>query len=286
MQRLCQVTSPEKTETRLGLIQSIEIAAEDDFILRVIVVDKPIVRLSGVLWATRREKLFQGVNLMVRRICGQSVGWQVAFALFAVGYSTATTGQTAYAQNKARGAVLGGLGGAVVGGLIGDHNGKAGAGAAIGGAIGAVGGAVLGNARDQEIAQQRQYQYQVHQQRVYAQQQQQQALIQSAVSTSDIVTMSRSGLSDSVIINQIHSRGVQRQLQVSDIISLHQQGVSESVITAMQNARIGSSQETVVVQQTPVIVQQPPVIVQERYVVPQYGPPTYYQYQRGYYRGF
>jgi outer membrane lipoprotein SlyB len=225
--------------------------------------------------------------MMMRLISCQSDGWRVVVAVVVVGSTLTIGSQSAFGQNKARGAVLGGLGGAVVGGLIGDHNDKAGAGAAIGGAIGAVSGAVLGNARDQEIAQQRQRQYYAHQERVYVQQQQQQALIQAAVSTSDIVSMSRSGLSDSVIINQIHSRGVQRQLQVNDIISLHQQGVSENVITAMQNAQVGSApQSPVVIQQQPVVVQQPPVVIHEQYVVPRYAPPPTYYYHRGYHRGF
>jgi len=225
--------------------------------------------------------------MMMRLISREPVGWRVVVAVIALGTTLSIDARSAQAQNTARGAVLGGLGGAVVGGLIGDHNRKAGAGAAIGGAIGAVGGAVMGNARDQEIAQQRQQQYYSHQQRVYVQQQQQQAYIQAAVSTSDIVSMSRSGLSDSVIINQIHSRGVQRQLQVNEIISLHQQGVSEHVITAMQNAPVGSVQAApVVIQQQPVVVHQQPVVVRERYVVPRYSPPPSYHYHRGYRHGF
>lgn len=224
---------------------------------------------------------------MMPLISCQSVGWRVVVAVLAMGTTLSIDTRPVQAQNKARGAVLGGLGGAVVGGLIGDHNGKAGAGAAIGGAIGAVSGVVLGNARDQEIGRQRQQQYYSHQQRVYVQQQQQQAYIQAAVSTSDIVSMSRSGLSDSVIINQIHSRGVQRQLQVNDIISLHQQGVSEHVITAMQNAQVGSVQAApVVIQQQPVVVHQQPVVVRERYVVPHYSPPPAYHYHRGYRHGY
>lgn len=223
----------------------------------------------------------------MRLISRQSVCWRVVVAVVAIGTTLSIGSRSVHAQNKSRGAVIGGLGGAVAGALIGDHNGKSGAGAAIGGAIGAVGGAVLGNARDQEISQQRQRQYYAHQERAYVHQQQQQAFIQAAVSTSDIVSMSRSGLSDSVIINQIHSRGVQRQLQVNDIISLHQQGVSENVITAMQNAQIGSAPPNpVVVQQQPVVVHQQPVIVREQYVIPRYSPPPTYHYHRGYRRGY
>jgi len=196
----------------------------------------------------------------------------------------------ASAQNTQRGAVLGGLGGAVVGGLIGDHNDKAGAGAAIGGAIGAVSGAVLGNARDKEVNAQQQRQRYYAQQRVYTQQQQQYVQVQSAVSINDVISMSRSGLSDSVVINQIQTRGVQQQLQVSDIISMHQQGVSEIVIGSMQNARVGGA--PTYVQPSPVIVQQTPVYVEERVIVPSYSsPPVYHihsshQHYRGSRYGF
>ncbi len=194
--------------------------------------------------------------------------------------------QSAHAQNTQRGAILGGLGGAVVGGLIGDHNDKAGAGAAIGGAIGAVGGAVLGNARDKEITAQRQQQYYYNQQQSYATQQRQVAQVQSAVSFADVISMSRSGLSDPVVINQIQTRGVQQQPQVSDIIMMHQQGVSDTVITAMQSARIGSAPQ--VIETAPVVVQPSPIYVQERVIVPAYQPPPVYHvhgyhYHRGSY---
>ena len=115
-----------------------------------------------------------------------------------------------------RGAAVGGLTGAIAGGLIGDHNGEAGAGAAIGGVIGAVTGGLIGNASDKEAAYRRQ-------QAVSRQYQNQIAYQQSAVSTGDVVSMTRSGISESVIINQINQRGVIAKLQVPDIISLHQQ---------------------------------------------------------------
>jgi len=196
----------------------------------------------------------------------------------------ATTASDAFAQNTQRGAVLGGLGGAVVGGLIGDHNDKAGAGAAIGGALGVVGGAVLGNARDKEINAQRQQQQYYNQQRAYAHQQRQYVQTQAAVSINDVITMSRSGLSDSVVMNQIQTRGVQQHLQVSDIIAMHQQGVSDVVISTMQGARVGGA---VYSQPQPIIVQQGPVYVEERVIVPSYQPAPVYHVHSGHshYRG-
>lgn len=172
-----------------------------------------------------------------------------------------------------RGATLGGLTGAVAGALIGDKNGEAGAGAAIGGVVGAVTGGLLGNAADKEAAL-------IQQERMYQQQelqQQQFAVTQSAVSPTDVINMTRSGLSDSVIINQINQRGVQQTLQVPDIISLHQQGVHELVITAMQQAPTGA--QRVARAPTPIaqrVIAPAPVIVEEHYLIPHYAPPRYH----------
>lgn len=177
-------------------------------------------------------------------------------------------------QQTQRGVALGAIGGAIAGGIIGENSHKAGAGAAIGGALGAVAGGVLGNASDKERAQQQQRYYYEQQQRQTYSVQQQVVQQQSAVSFNDVVAMSRSGLSEIVMINQINQRGVQQQMQVSDIISLHQQGVPESVISVMQQARVGSART--VVASPPVVMAPTPVVVQETYVLPSYSPPTYY----------
>lgn len=189
--------------------------------------------------------------------------------------------------NQQKGATLGGLGGAVAGAIIGDNNGEAGAGAAIGGVIGAVTGGLLGNAADKEAvySQQRQYQFNQQQQAIVA---------QSSVSTADVVSMSRSGLGEAVIINQIQQRGVLQPLQVPDIISLHQQGVSERVISAMQQAPVGTRRVARAPQPivTQPIVTQPivtqPVIIEERVIYPQYVPRAYHYHRappaRHYYR--
>lgn len=183
--------------------------------------------------------------------------------------------------NQQKGATLGGLGGAVAGAIIGDNNGEAGAGAAIGGVIGAVAGGFLGNARDKETVYRQQQQFQ-------AIGQQQAFVTQSAVSVADVVSMSRSGLSEMVMINQIQQRGVIQTLQVPDIISLHQQGVSERVISAMQQASVGTSQ---VARQPPIAhapIAQPtiierPVVIEERVFYPA---PRVYHYHRPIPRGY
>ena len=182
---------------------------------------------------------------------------------------------------------MGGLAGAVVGGLIADKNNEAGAGAAIGGVVGAVTGGLLGNAADKQQALDRQ-RYYYNQQQI---QQQQIAATQAAVSPADVVTMTRSGLSEAVIINQIQQRGIQRKLQVPDIISLHEQGVSENVITAMQSAATGVQQDARA--RAPAvrherIVTPAPVIVERHYIRPYYPPPRHrhHHYHHGFHYRF
>lgn len=156
-----------------------------------------------------------------------------------------------------RGAVFGGLTGALAGAGIGEHNGEAGAGALIGGAVGLITGAVIGNSMDQmdqEAAA-----------RAQAFQQHQAWQLSRAVSISDVVTMSHSGLADDVVIDHITQNGIQRRLEVADVISLHRQGVSVAVISAMQRAPVGGP--------LPPPRYQPPVIVQEHHYV---SPPVHY----------
>ena len=50
--------------------------------------------------------------------------------------------------------------------------------------------------------------------------------------------MTRSGMGEKLIIEQIQIQGVQQQLTVSDVIRLHQLGVSEPVINEMQRMAV------------------------------------------------
>jgi len=78
--------------------------------------------------------------------------------------SSVTDAQTTYHRkhrkmsNRAKGAIIGGVGGAVAGGLIGHGIG----GAAIGGAIGAGGGYVVGDAVDRKKQRQREAYLRAH----------------------------------------------------------------------------------------------------------------------------
>jgi len=183
---------------------------------------------------------------------------------------------TASAQvNTQRGSVLGGLAGAAAGAAIGDHNDKPLAGALIGGAVGLVTGATLGNARDRQIVDQRAYNYQQQQ----FQQQQYSQQIAKTVTPHDVITMTRSGLSETVIINHIQANGVRQELQIADVITLHDNGVSERVISAMQHCRVGAATAAVPVAAPVQVYQTPRPIVVEQYVTPRYHyspPPRHY----------
>lgn len=191
----------------------------------------------------------------------------------------ALMGHRVYGQRyTTQGAAVGGVTGAVIGGLIGKQTDKTTGGALIGGAVGAVAGGMMGRNYDNQISRQRY----AHQQAMHAQQQhiytQQQAAAQYGITLADVLSMSRSGVSDSVIMSQLQARGIQRRLEVSDIISLHQQGISDTVISAMQAAPLASTLtqtssaysgqnygSPVIVQPQPVIVYEQPIIYERHY---------------------
>lgn len=163
-----------------------------------------------------------------------------------------------------QGALAGGLGGAGLGALIGSTSGNAGAGAAIGAAAGAITGGLVGGALDDIDAKNR-AQIAASMGR---------PLPPGAVSMEDVVAMSRSGVDEQLIVNQINNNGMNRQIQSADLIYLQSNGVSSRVIAAMQQPRAVAGPPG------PVIVEGgPPVIVaQPAYYPPPppyYGPPYY-----------
>lgn len=213
--------------------------------------------------------------------------------------------QPLFAQTGAqKGAVLGGVGGAVLGGIIGHQNNETPEGALIGGAVGAVAGGLLGNARDKQLERESYYQQQQWNQ-YHAHQNQYRnynsyrtipgrttVVPAQGVNIADILSMTRNGVGESVIVNHIYTTGVQRRIDTNEIIMLHQQGVTENIINAMQQAPLrssygpnsfnaGRSSTTIVAPQGgTVIVQEPtysqPVYSQPTYVQPSYRP-SYYQ---------
>jgi len=125
-----------------------------------------------------------------------------------------------------QGALAGGLGGAGLGALIGSASGHAGAGAAIGAAAGALTGGAVGSALDNIDAKNR---AQIAAATGHA---------PGAVSVNDVIAMSRSGIDEQIIVNQIAGAGLQRPLQANDVIYLQQNGVSSHVISIMQQTRV------------------------------------------------
>jgi outer membrane lipoprotein SlyB len=224
-----------------------------------------------------------------------------SFALIAM-----LAGNVASAQYRARdGATAGGVAGAIIGGIIGHQNDEVPEGAIIGGAVGALAGGLLGKAQEEDLARQRYAQQQAY----YAQQQQfysqQQATRLTGISTQDVVSMSRSGLSETLILGQLQTRGVQRRLEVSEIIALHQAGVSDNIIGAMQSVPLATEiasrtasrpiappQQAIYAQ--PTVISQPPVVIHEPLIYAQppvvveriyRSPPVYHRpYHRHSYR--
>ncbi len=84
-------------------------------------------------------------------------------------------------------------------------------------------------------------------------------VVRRPVSMTEVINMTRSGVSDTVIASHIQANGVAKQLEVNDVILLSQEGVSDYVITAMQITGSGgtivqgspSSTSTVIVPSTP-----------------------------------
>lgn len=163
------------------------------------------------------------------------LGHFLVVPMFLVPLCTSAVAQS----NTGRGAVLGGVAGAVVGGVIGHQNDETPEGALIGGAVGAIAGGVIGHAKDEQVAREQRYQHQVYQERQYRNYQARSAeQARRAVSVSDVINMTRSGIGEGVIASHIETNGVQRRPEVSDVIHMHQQGVSEFVIEAMQRASV------------------------------------------------
>lgn len=218
---------------------------------------------------------------------------------FLVGMSIVLLAQsTSFAQQPQgtrNGAVIGGVSGAVIGGIIGKQNDEIPEGALIGGAVGAVAGGLLGHGYDQR---QRSYQQQQYSQPQYGQPRYHQhppnyntyrtvptrttVVNAPGVTVADVLAMTRSGVSESVMINHIYTKGLQRRIDTNEIISLSQQGVPENVINAMQQAPLRNSfnGSTTIAGGQQTTIMTPPggtVIVQEQYGTPTYTAPTYSQ---------
>jgi outer membrane lipoprotein SlyB len=132
-----------------------------------------------------------------------------------------------YHNDTASGTVMGGALGAVTGAIIGGKKDR-GEGALIGAGVGALTGNLLGRAKDR--ADERQAAFGAG---VVARANQQAAAM--AVTNYDLVSMTKAGVSEDVIISTMRSRGAQLDLSPQALISLKQSGVSDRVLLAAQD---------------------------------------------------
>ena len=58
------------------------------------------------------------------------------------------------------------------------------------------------------------------------------------VSVNDVVSMTKCGVNEDLIVNHIRANGVARPLAANELISLQQEGVSTRVIATMQSATV------------------------------------------------
>lgn len=179
--------------------------------------------------------------------------------LLLLSLSSVSYAQSPY-HHRDQGLVVGGLMGALTGGAIGKNNGETAAGAAIGTAIGALTGAAIGDSIDTDIAWSN-----AAAQRRYA------AQAARAVTVHDVISMTHAGLSDDVIITHVRANGIVRRPQPTDLITMSKSGVSDAVMRAVQTARPATSP------QLPPPTYRPRVIVQEHhYITPRYPAPMWY----------
>ena len=182
------------------------------------------------------------------------------------------TGDAVAQLHQPQETVAGGVAGAIIGGIVGHQNDETAEGVAIGGVVGAITGNLLGQSKDRQIRDQIQYEQAVLQEQHHIQQAQQ-VQFQRALSIDDAISLSQSGVSPQLILNQINANGVQQEIGVSEIIVLSQNGVSERVIDAMQKASIGGPAPVVVdksslfYDKSPVVVKPRPVVVSPRPIV-------------------
>jgi uncharacterized protein YcfJ len=167
-----------------------------------------------------------------------------------LGFASNVEAQTPNYQTR-NGAILGGVTGGVIGGIVGHQRGDTAEGALIGGAVGAIAGGVIGNNRD-NADRQRYQQYQAQQyhyhrsrpvvvhsptvveQRTYVPVQTKVTTAKRPVSVSEVISMSQSGVSDSVIVSHIQANGILGTPDVNEVIWMSEKGVSDYVITYMQ----------------------------------------------------
>lgn len=141
--------------------------------------------------------------------------------------------------------------GALTGAMIGHQSGHTGGGAVIGGIVGAAAGGLVGNAEDareeRDAAYARAAYVEAH---------------SDAMTNSEVIQLSQSGVSEAVILSSLRSRGGRFDLSPAGVIQLTNSGVSEKVILAMQESPaapryVSAPRETVYVPRSRVVVVEP-----------------------------
>ena len=173
-----------------------------------------------------------------------------------------------YRNDTVGGAVVGGGLGAVTGALIGGRD-QRGEGALIGAGVGALTGGLIGNSVDQ--ADRRATATGV----AVANQANAQVAAQ-AVTSFDLVEMTRAGVSEDLIISTMRSRGSRLDLSPNGLIALKQSGVSDRVVMAAQSsAPSGYAPAYVAAAPAAVIAPRPVVYVEPAPVIHFYSGPRW-----------
>ncbi len=163
----------------------------------------------------------------------------------------------------ANGAFVGGAFGAGTGALIGNAAGHHTAeGAAIGGAVGLLTGALVGNSMDQAARERVQTQAPSTLVRIDHGQ---------PLGTADVKALSKSGISDEVIISQIRNSRSVFHLSTAEIIDMKDAGVSSQVIDFMINTATSVSEAPAPTPGTVVMQAPPPATVYEERIYPTPG---------------
>jgi hypothetical protein len=136
-----------------------------------------------------------------------------------------------YHNDTASGTFMGGALGAVTGAIIGGKKDR-GEGALIGAGVGALTGNLMGRAKDRADEHRA-----AAGAAVTAHANQQAAAM--AISNYDLVSMTRAGVSEDVIISTMRSRGARLDLSPNALISLKQSGVADRVLLAAQEMNNG-----------------------------------------------
>lgn len=153
------------------------------------------------------------------------IDFRMRFAVLSAMFGLLLSGCTA-ANHTEAGATTGAGLGAIIGAIIGHQTGDTGKGAIIGAAAGALGGGLLGNAEDELEKRDKMVRQAVHRAKWNRAQ-------RIALTNRNIIEMTRSGLSDQVVMDAINAKGGRFDTTADALITLRQNGVSDDVMQLM-----------------------------------------------------